>query len=184
MLKIWDRTMWGYVAADMMKELKFLPIAILLGGATYLMIRLIARRKNRKRVHLFMALFLIYLFALINITLLERDAGSRTGISLKIFETLGDARANAYVIENVLLFIPFGVLTAFLWRPMRNILISMIAGAACSLGIEVIQLVTQRGHFQVDDIITNCLGTGLGVFCFWLLFIPYRVIRSGRHDNG
>ena len=39
-------------------------------------------------------------------------------------------------------------------------------GAVTSFGIEFLQLVTRRGFFQIDDILTNVLGTVIG----WLVF--------------
>ena len=50
---------------------------------------------------------------LLFITFLSREPGSRDGIDWMPFSTLGSGpRGDAFVLENVLLFVPFGVLTA------------------------------------------------------------------------
>ena len=38
-----------------------------------------------------------------------------------------------------------------------------------SLGVETIQLITGRGYFQVDDILTNVLGAVIGYVIFRIL---------------
>ena len=100
------------------------------------------------------------------ITIFEREPGSRTGISLKFFEALGGPRANAYVIENVLLFIPFGIFIPLKWKQLRNPFVCSFLGFCLSCIIEIIQLITERGHFQIDDIVTNTLGTLIGALIF------------------
>ena len=43
------------------------------------------------------------------------------------------------------------------------------AAFVTSFGVETIQLITGRGYFQVDDILTNVLGAVIGYVIFWLL---------------
>lgn len=173
-----DKTMWAYIIKDVGKELEYLPYAILFGLLAYIAVKIIIPKRNKDN-HYFMKVMLsIYLFALIHITLFEREPGSRTAVSLILFETFGDSRANAYVMENVLLFMPFGFFPAFLFRPMRKLFVSIVAGVFCSLIIETIQLITQRGYFQLDDILMNGIGSAAGCICFWLIKC---VCRAGRH---
>ena len=50
-----------------------------------------------------------YMVLILVITLLSREDGSHLGLDLTIGSTWGiNARNNAYVLENVLLFVPFG----------------------------------------------------------------------------
>lgn len=168
MLNILDKTMWSYIIKDIGKELEYLPYAILLGLLVYFAIKIILRKGNKPHYYFSIVILLVYLFVLVNITLFEREPGSRTAISLNLFETLGDSRSNAYVVENVLLFIPFGFLLAILFRSMRNFVLCLAVGAISSLIIETIQLVAQRGYFQVDDILMNSIGTVIGCVCFWI----------------
>ena len=156
-----------YILKDILIELKYLPIAlaagILIGGV------LLVFSRNRRRT--FLSIICISYFFMIFIrTIFEREPGSRTGISLTLFETLGGPHDNAYVIENILLFIPFGFLVPKMWKCLRRIPVCVFAGFCLSLTIEITQLLTQRGHFQVDDILMNTIGAGVGALFGLLRF--------------
>lgn len=152
-----------YILQDILKEIQYLPLAFLLGILLYL-ITIICLRRHKKPICI--TLFTSYFIMLFIITIFEREPGSRTGISLKFFEALGGPRANAYVIENVLLFIPFGIFIPLKWKQLRNPFVCSILGFCLSCIIEIIQLITERGHFQIDDIVTNTLGTLIGALIF------------------
>ena len=53
---------------------------------------------------------------------------------------------------------------------------SLFAGFCLSLTIEITQLLTQRGHFQVDDILMNTIGAGVGA-----LFGLFRFRKSNEY---
>ena len=152
-----------YIFQDIFKEMQYLPLAFLLGILLYLITILCIRRYKKP---ICSTLFTSYLIMLFIITIFEREPGSRTGISLKFFEALGGPRANAYVIENVLLFIPFGIFIPLKWKQLRNPFVCSFLGFCLSCIIEMIQLITERGHFQIDDIVTNTLGTLIGGIVF------------------
>ena len=162
-----------YILKDILIELKYLPIAlaagILIGGV------LLVFSRNRRRTFLSI-LCTIYFVMIFIITIFEREPGSRTGISLTLFETLGGPHDNAYVIENILLFIPFGFLVPKMWKCLRRIPVCVFAGFCLSLTIEITQLLTQRGHFQVDDILMNTIGAGVGA-----LFGLFRFRKSNEY---
>lgn len=186
MLNLLDKKMWVYIITDIGMKMEYLPYGILFGLLAYIAVRLIVHRDKKSKYSFIKAMLLIYFFALIHITLFEREPGSRTAVSLTLFETFGDSRANAYVIENVILFIPFGLLFAFFMPPMRKLLISIAAGIFCSLIIETTQCITQRGFFQVDDILMNSIGSMIGCICFRLIkFIccVYKRIITKRSDS-
>ena len=152
-----------YIFQDIFKEMQYLPLAFLLGILLYL-ITILCIRSYKKTIC--STLFTSYLIMLFIITIFEREPGSRTGISFKFFDTLGGPRANAYVIENVLLFIPFGIFIPLKWKQLRNPFVCSILGFCLSCIIEMIQLITERGHLQIDDIVTNTLGTLIGGIVF------------------
>ena len=113
---------------------------------------------------------MIYLALMLVITFLSRESGDSKGIDLELFSTWGiNDRNNAFVIENVLLFVPYGFLAGFAFGRYRRFLPCLALGAATSLGIETLQLVTGRGFFQIDDILTNTLGAVVG-FLLYRLF--------------
>ena len=152
-----------YIFQYIFKEMQYLPLAFLLGILLYLITILCIRRYKKT---ICSTLFTSYLIMLFIITIFEREPGSRTGISFKFFDTLGGPRANAYVIENVLLFIPFGIFIPLKWKQLRNPFVCSILGFCLSCIIEMIQLITERGHLQIDDIVTNTLGTLIGGIVF------------------
>jgi glycopeptide antibiotics resistance protein len=41
-------------------------------------------------------------------------------------------------------------------------------GLAGSVAIEVLQLASRRGYFQVDDILTNVIGALIGWLLYWI----------------
>ncbi len=71
---------------------------------------------------------------------------------------------------NVLAFLPLGFFLPYVRRKEYTLLQMMLAGALCSYTIELIQLVTRTGSFDVDDILLNTCGAVLG----WLMFLSLR----------
>lgn len=110
--------------------------------------------------------FVYYFCFLAELTLLTREAGSRIGISLRFLGTWSaDIYSQCFMIENVLLFIPFGIFFVFLSGRLGKLWSVILASFLLSVTIEVTQLLTGRGYFQVDDIWLNTLG-GMAGACF------------------
>ena len=126
-------------------------------------------------------LFASYLSLVFQTALSSREPGSRTDVSLTLFETwTSDAQGRAYVIENVFFFIPFGILLCMCLTRLRKHRLYMVPliGLVFSLMIEILQWMTERGYFQVDDIWTNTLGTMVGVGLYYFIF--YNLIKYKR----
>ncbi|MBO4359946.1 MAG: VanZ family protein [Eubacteriaceae bacterium] len=72
------------------------------------------------------------------------------------------------VYLNVVLFIPMGYLLPYMseWFRKRLPLAPVTASFLISLAVENIQLITRRGFYDVDDIVTNTLGGFLGALLF------------------
>ena len=64
---------------------------------------------------------------------------------------------------NVLLFVPFGFFLPMLWKEFRSIKSVALAGIVATSFIEISQLFTGRAT-DIDDIITNSIGTLIGYF--------------------
>lgn len=177
-----NKTLWIYVIEDIGEKTQYIPIVILFGFCIFAIWSFFFSKTSKKRKSLWhnfiVLLWLCYIVMLLYLTIFEREAGTRQAVSLKLFETFGNARSNAYVVENVLLFIPFGFFSAYFRKAMRNPIINLCIGALCSLMIEVIQLITQRGYFQVDDILMNSIGSALGCLCC-LVILTIRHIFLG-----
>jgi glycopeptide antibiotics resistance protein len=85
------------------------------------------------------------------------------------------------MVLNVLLFVPLGVFARLLWR--RSLTGATTIGFAISLFVEVTQLTANYGTapfayrmFDVDDLITNSLGSSIG----WLLAVLTLALLSHR----
>jgi glycopeptide antibiotics resistance protein len=170
-----------YLAAE-----SYLPLAIFSGilGLTlfilidigYILItkRSINRIKPGKVIVIF--IFYLYLFMIISITLLSREPGSRIRVSLMPFSTFThNIYGNAFVVENILLFTPLGFILPLLSKSFQSIRTCVAAGGAFSILIEIVQLITQRGYFQTDDIIMNVIGTLLG---FGILKLTIKLVMD------
>lgn len=131
---------------------------------------LVLCRKRRKDYRLFykknqLILYLMfsYLAFVLYLTILSRPPGSRTGVDLMPFATLSfGLPGDIYAAENILLFIPFGILWGFIpfvHNEQRNCLAGGVLISCC---IELMQYITKRGFTQTDDIILNVLGCYIG----------------------
>ena len=128
-------------------------------------------KKREAAAVLPMIFFGIYLSVMLIITFLSREGGGGSVFDLKLFSTWGiNDRNNALVVENVLLFVPYGFFGCWAFERAKGFLWCTLMGAATSLTIETLQLVTGRGFFQIDDIVTNTLGAMVGWLIFRLFF--------------
>ena len=66
------------------------------------------------------------------------------------------------IFGNVLGFVPYGFVLPVIARRMRSGFFIILSGFSISLTVEVIQLITRAGCFDVDDMILNTLGAALG----------------------
>lgn len=105
----------------------------------------------------------VYVAFVVELTLLTREAGSRVESTLTLWGTYADNPwAKSYMVENFLMFIPYGILLALILKKLGRVWICAIVCLISSLGIEITQHVTQRGYFQVDDIWLNVVGAFVG----------------------
>ena len=116
---------------------------------------------------------------LLNTVFFSRELNSRIGTEMRLFGTWGvTMQAHAWVLENVLLFLPFGLLLPFLFPKGWN-WITLVLGFVCSVAIEAIQLYTGYGFCQLDDVVMNTLGSMIG----YLLYVgSYKIAK--RREIG
>ena len=123
------------------------------------------------------------------ITLERREAGSRTGIntSLDFGSFSGDffsIQQAIYCFLNVVFFVPLGMILSFLQKKKRvlvNFIMVTLQGFLISILIETSQLITQRGYFEITDIITNTVGATIG--CILALIIMSAINHSKINDT-
>ena len=165
-----------YIVMDCLSMIKYVPYGAAMGAFLFIAFLRITDRVGRprgikRRAVVPVMLFWVYVSVMLIITFFSRESGSRQGMDLELFSTWGiNDRNNAFVIENVLLFVPYGFLAGFAFGRYRRFLPCLALGALTSLGIETLQLITGRGFFQIDDILTNTLGAVLG-------FLLYRLFK-------
>ena len=194
--------MIDYVVKDVMEVAGYLPIGIICGIAAIVLYIICNRWRSRKlcsmedmedagsgdrqrmeltgsvRAHMWNVivwfLFVVYMVVMFITVFLSREPGSRQGIDMTLFGTWGETpQAHAFVIENILLFVPFGILYPVA-VPGRWKYFTVLTGMIISVGIETVQLITQRGYCQLDDVVMNTLGSLVG----YVIFVIARSISA------
>lgn len=194
--------MIDYVVKDVMEVAGYLPIGIICGIAAIVVYIICNRLRSRKlcsmegaepgsrqhtgltvsvRSHMWNVivwfLFVVYMVVMFITVFLSREPGSRQGIDMTLFGTWGETpQAHAFVIENILLFVPFGILYPVA-VPGRWKYFTVLTGMIISVVIETVQLVTQRGYCQLDDVVMNTLGSLVG----YVIFVIARSISAISH---
>lgn len=112
------------IEQDIFDTFRYLPHAVAVGvgfvtvAAAWKNQQMIKKQKRLEHAHavpgtqlLLWFLVAVYFAMMLSITLFSREPGSRTGVDVKLFETWGNQRLpDRYFVENILLFLPFGVL--------------------------------------------------------------------------
>ncbi len=70
--------------------------------------------------------------------------------------------------ENLVVFIPFGFLLPYVLKGAAKFPVLLLNAFLFVLGIEVFQLFSAFGAFDVDDILLNCFGASLGWLMYWV----------------
>ena len=70
------------------------------------------------------------------------------------------------IFGNVIGFIPYGFILTVIAHKCRSGFFIILSGFSLSLVVEVVQLVTKVGCFDVDDLILNTLGAAIGYGMF------------------
>ena len=149
---------------------------------------IVYKRYNKLYWKYIFAIWLIgYIFIIIYITVLGRldhpfdgihynlvPLWSLENIKLGYVETIYDK------INNVILFIPLGVLTGGIISSIsfsicRLLCSSMVVGSLVSIFIEILQLLTKNGWCEIDDVICNTIGCVIGCLFMKILYMLYRL---------
>lgn len=81
-------------------------------------------------------------------------------------ELLGNNSVYLNLLGNVICFIPFGFVIPILAPAMRHFKRTFFLSVIASVVVELIQLFTKLGSFDIDDIILNSFGGIIGYICF------------------
>ena len=117
-----------------------------------------------------------YIFLVLCTTILYREESfeNRYNLYPLICYTVLYNKLLAQIIMNIMMFVPIGFLVGGALKK-KHIWNVIKIGFVLSLFIELTQLITTRGVFNVDDIIHNVLGCAMGFFCF---VICYKMIKK------
>ena len=108
-------------------------------------------------------LFLFYLYMLAAVTIFSRTPSLEAYCNWQIFSTFGAGDwQRIFIYENILLFVPLGLLTYLLFPWVRRLYRVWLLGLCFSLLIEITQYKTHLGLFQVDDMYNNVIGMTIG----------------------
>lgn len=154
-----------------------IPAIIFSGCIVFAVGRLLCGKKDTIKHRISFAFFLAYILVIFRVVFLCREPGSRKDISMVLLETWGHTfRMHAMFVENIIMFIPFGVLLPILFTKFRNGWLCVLTGFVCSCSIEIVQHITQTGYLQLDDVVTNTTGTLLG----WLAWKAGKCVVKNR----
>lgn len=152
---------------------------------------------NQKEVKKFRALgkvlFVLYIFFLLYF-LIFSDWYGRTGVAseyrynfilfkeIKRFieyrEELGTFAVFTNLFGNILIFVPFGFFISMASKS-RGFFMTLFYSFSLSLCVEVFQLLTKVGCFDVDDLLLNTIGGVLG----YIVFLVCNMIRRKHYGR-
>lgn len=136
---------------------------------------------KRTLIYMIFGFYLVVVLALVgfpNITMLQMEFT----VNLIPFIYMLSDFVNACL--NVLLFVPFGFFLLMLWKEFRSIKRVALAGIVATSFIEISQLFTGRAT-DIDDIITNSIGTLIGYFigCFVTKNFTKRTLSDSKIND-
>ena len=94
-------------------------------------------------------------------------------------EELGAFAVFTNLFGNILIFMPFGFFISMASRA-RGFFMTLFYSFGLSLCVEVFQLLTKVGSFDVDDLLLNTIGGVLG----YILFSICNTIRRRHYGHG
>lgn len=124
-------------------------------------------------------LFLVvsYLYCVLQLTILSRTQGNFGGIDMRFLARWNESNEQkAFLIANIIMFIPLGVLLPMFGKWVRHILVSFPLAVVISIAIEAIQLKYQIGFCQLDDVVANSTGFLVGYLIFLVLYDIFQII--------
>ncbi len=114
--------------------------------------------------------FLAYIYCVLQLTILSREPGNYGDIDWRFLVRWNENDSQkAFLLANIIMFIPFGVLFPMFNKVFAHILVTFPVAVACSICIEALQLKYQLGFCQLDDVVANSVGFLIGYLIFLML---------------
>ena len=115
-------------------------------------------------------LFIIYIYCVLQLTIFSREPGNYGAVDWRFLVRWNENDAQkAFLLANIIMFIPFGVLLPMFGKTVSHILIALPIAMACSVSIEAVQLKYQLGFCQLDDVVANSVGFLIGFLIFLMI---------------
>lgn len=145
-------------------------LSLVIGVGYFVIYRKLLKGKKKINAKQAFMTFLIsgYLIMVAGVTFLNRGAGIYGGFNFNILSSYREAWNNfdvrtwQYLIFNIIMFVPLGFLLPLAHIKFQNFGFTFFAGLILTLLIELLQLATNSGIFDIDDIINNLVGTLMG----------------------
>lgn len=134
----------------------------------FLMKRFGITSRKKQILLLLLTVYLSEMFNIVGIPAIQYITWDPS-VNLIPFSDFGSPRFLFQVVMNAVMLIPLGFLLPLLWDVFRSWKATLFAGFLTSLQIEVFQLFCFRAT-DIDDLIMNTLGCGIGYVFAWLLF--------------
>ena len=170
------------IMQDLKEPIQYLPYGFLFGLFSILVIRIFFLFLHKKITHkkVFLCfLMCTYLTVLLVQAFFSRQSGSRSGVELYPFSILGiSVGEDASFVENILMFLPYGLLIPLILPSMRNPFYCIGMAFMGSVSLEIMQLITGRGYCQIDDIVSNTAGAFLGYMLTNICFFHQKRIHQ------
>ncbi len=123
-----------------------------------------------------MCMLLIYMTSLLFIVFMSREVGEYNGVNMELWSSWGTTvTKRAFFVENILLFIPMGILMPSAFSKFRKIYICIPCCFLFSLFIEATQYIFGLGIAEIDDLVTNTFGAFLGLIIWYILYIIHLI---------
>ena len=146
---------------------------------------LFIRNKIGKKNNLGGFVYYLYIFFIYGITIFERFRMQRviTGDYLGITPLFENPWYIVSFVENIIMFIIFGILYMLAFKNENAIKQNIICAFIISLSIEVLQGIFHLGEAQIIDIIANVMGAWIGGMCI-KKFTLYKERKDKRDGIG
>lgn len=144
-------------------------------------------KRVSKRLLLLGVIFACYLFVVLGATLGRGDY-YELEIHWHPFSSYKEAWNTFSIVEwrniilNIFMFVPLGFLLPFFGEFFQKAWVTYLSGFIFTLIIESVQFLTQRGIFEVDDLINNTAGGMIGYGIFSLCLFSYQRFKDHKRS--
>lgn len=109
--------------------------------------------------------------------------------TIRLFENVlaGDYSASlrrgavVNLLGNIVMFLPLGFLPPLLWKPFQKWWKMLLWGGLIIVGVELVQLFALVGNCDIDDLLLNVAGIGIGYGLYRLLTV---ITKESRENHG